>query len=100
MGVKVRWNERCSDLRAMSRGKAVSSIRLKGLSKKNQQERDNMAKKRKNDKEVAQCPFCGKTFYRGGFHPADQKLYHHMLNSHRSRAHERHWDTTYWWYGA
>jgi len=45
------------------------------------------------------CPICGKQFHSGGYHPADQKLYHHMREKdecHRQRARRMNWKISSW----
>jgi len=53
----------------------------------------------KINQAIAQCPICGKTFERGYYHPANQKLYCHMRNggkAHRRRAREMNWNMHNW----
>eukprot|EP00956_Cyclotella_meneghiniana_P013025 scaffold18588_cov79-Cyclotella_meneghiniana.AAC.3 len=35
------------------------------------------------DNSKQQCPYCGKTFYQGLYHPATQKLHQHVSDRHR-----------------
>ena len=55
-----------------------------------------MPKTTGNNDKMAQCPYCGKTFYQGGFHPATQKLYHHTLGKHPKKANTVNWNTKNW----
>lgn len=43
--------------------------------------------------DSATCPICERTFYKGWYHPADQKLYHHMGRGkgHRSLRNGMEW---------
>eukprot|EP00956_Cyclotella_meneghiniana_P043841 scaffold290246_cov109-Cyclotella_meneghiniana.AAC.2 len=59
-----------------------------------------MPKTSKNNDKIAKCPHCGKMFYQGGYHPATQKLYHHMLKKHPYNADNVNWNTRNWWYGT
>ena len=46
------------------------------------------------DSQDACCPICSKRFYKGGIHPADQKLHNHM--SSKGKGHRRERDTLIW----
>jgi hypothetical protein len=50
----------------------------------------------------AVCPICGKKFKCGYYHPANQKVYDHMMSKgkgHKRRARAMDWDMHGWVWG-